>query len=368
MAVAVSATSAAAYNASAATQNFTFATGPASGDTLAIFYIAQDATQTITSVTWDQGGTNQACTLIGSEPCSTAANGKIYLYGVVNPTAGASKVLRVVNGTATAVGACMQSYKGTITSSVAAACTNALVANGTGSAAAHGTAAQSGSSGDMYISGYVAGVISAVSNTSIFLLQPSGDDSAGNRVASTGASVSLTATTDTSNWAAVSCCIKQSGLAITGAVLTDSAPTLGAPAFNQKDVLATTFLDSAPTLGAPVLTNILTASSLSDSAPILDAPVFTPVFFTTIYAPTNALNTTGGGPNLTFRVLCLLSASSSGKLQVTFTSAVGGTLSPPHCSISKWDGSGAPSATTVPIELKFGGVSGFSISDRKSVV
>lgn len=209
MAVAVSATSAVIYNASAATQNFTFVIGPNSGNTLALFFIAQDATQTITSVTWDQGGTNQSCTLIASEPDPTAALGKIYIYGVVNPTPGASKILRVVNGTATGVSACMQSYTGSVSSSIAAACTNALVANGTttGSPQSVGTAAQSGASGDMYISAYVApATIGSVSDTQIYLISPAGDDAAANRFASTGASHTLTASmSSVTTWAAVSC-------------------------------------------------------------------------------------------------------------------------------------------------------------------
>lgn len=205
MAVAPSATGTATYNASAATQNYTFTVN--ASDTLAVFWLAQDATQTITGVTWDQGGTNQPCTLVGSEPCPTAANGKIYLYAVVNPTSG-TKQLRVIQ-TATGLGAEMQSYTGTVTSSVAAACTNALVANGSsaGGTANHGTAAQSGANGDMYISGYTNNSsINSVSDTSVYLLVPAGNDSAGNRLLSTGASVALTASMSGAlDWAAVSC-------------------------------------------------------------------------------------------------------------------------------------------------------------------
>jgi hypothetical protein len=213
--VAVSATGTATYNPSAATQDFLaanllFTVG--ASDTLALFWIVQDATQTITSVTWDQGGTNQACTLIGSKACPTATNGAIYLYGRVNPTAG-QKNLRVINGTATATSAEGQSYTGTVTSSVAAACTNVLSANGNvvgGTAGNHGTAAQSGASGDMYVSGYANNnAINSVSNTSVYLLSPAGDDAAGNRLLSTGASVALTANMGdgltTYDWAAVSC-------------------------------------------------------------------------------------------------------------------------------------------------------------------
>lgn len=211
MAVAVKDTGTATYNGTAATQNFTFTI--TSGATLAVFFIAQDVTQSITSVIWDQGGTNQACTLIGSEPRLSAA-GSLYLYGLVNPTIGTGLTLRVVNAVTTPESAEMQSYTGTVTSSVASACTNALNANGTtaGTALNSGTAAQSGANGDMYISGYTAGIINSVSDTSIYLLSPAGNDAAGNRFASTGATHALTANIGTfDGWAAVSCNIVAGG-------------------------------------------------------------------------------------------------------------------------------------------------------------
>jgi hypothetical protein len=216
MAVAVVDTGTAAYVASATTCNYTFTISGTA--TLAVAYIVQDATQSITSVTWDPTGANQPMTLVGSEPCPTATNGKVYIYALVSPTAGTSKTLRVINGTATGTSAELQTYSGTITSSVAAACTNALIANGTTAGAANfGTAAQSGTSGDMYVSAYVNnGSITSVSNTQIYLLAPAGNDAAGNRLASTGASVSLTALSGATNqWAAVSCDIKQSSGATT---------------------------------------------------------------------------------------------------------------------------------------------------------
>jgi hypothetical protein len=206
MSVAVSATGTATYNGSATTQNYTFTVN--SGDSLALFLIAQDATESITSVNWDSAGTNQPCTVVASKSTPTATHGAIYLYAVVNPTSG-TKNLKVINGTATGTSAEMQSYTGTVTTSVAAACTNVLTANGGAVSGTFGTAAQSGASGDMYVSGYVtADSITSVQQTSIYLLAPAGNDAAGNRQASTGTSVSLTATGSigaTSGWAAVSC-------------------------------------------------------------------------------------------------------------------------------------------------------------------
>lgn len=201
MAVAVIDTGTAAYNASALNQDFTFTVS--SGSTLAVFYIVQDVSQTITSVTWDNGGTNQACTLVSSQTC---ANGKVYIYAVVSPTVGASKTLRVVNGTATGVSCELQSYSGTVISSVAAAANNPLGATGstTGNV---GTAAQSGANGDMYVSAYLSnGTLGSPFNgNQIYVLAPTGNDACGNRFASTGASVALTATAGGGTWAAASC-------------------------------------------------------------------------------------------------------------------------------------------------------------------
>lgn len=213
MAVAVSATGTAVYKTSATTQTFTTFTVNAS-DTLAVFWIMQDATQTISSVHWDSTGTNQTCTLITSEACTTASSGKVYLYAVVNPTSG-THTLSVVNAVATGTAAQLQSYTGTDTSgSVATVCTNALVANGNASPMA--TAAQTGVAGNMFIAGYTTpGVISSVNNTTVFNLSPAGNDSAGNRALSTGASVTLSsALSSGALWAAVSCNI----VATTGVV------------------------------------------------------------------------------------------------------------------------------------------------------
>jgi hypothetical protein len=211
MAVAPLDTGTAAYNAGATTQNYTFTIS--SGATLAVFLlVTDDFSSTITSVTLDPTGANQSCALVGSETCTTAASGGAFIYAVVNPTVGASKQLRVVQSLARGFSAEMQSYTGTVTSSVAAACTNALVANGTNSGtASHGTAAQSGANGDMYVSVYsFGGTINSVSDTSIDatggVLSPAGNDAAYNRFASTGAIHSLTASmTGAFQWAAVSC-------------------------------------------------------------------------------------------------------------------------------------------------------------------
>lgn len=211
MAVAVSSTGTAVYSAAASPRTFTFTVN--SGDTLAVFFIVADAAPVITSVTWDSGGTNQACTLVGTKADTTTTSGTVWIYAVVNPTSGVSKTLSVVFTGTVGISAEMQSYIGTVTTSVAAACTNVLTANGLGTTAA--TAAQSGASGDMYVSAYVSATINSVNNTSIYLLAPAGNDAAANRLLSTGVSATLSAALTSALWAAVSCDIVASTAVVT---------------------------------------------------------------------------------------------------------------------------------------------------------
>ncbi|KQZ25840.1 hypothetical protein ASD50_20675 [Mesorhizobium sp. Root552] len=83
---------------------------------------------------------------------------------------------------------------------------------------------------------------------------------------------------------------------------------------------------------------------------------------TTVFTPSaGVLNGNDTNPNTSFRVRCVLTAASSGKLQVTFTASTATGLTASNASIGKWDGTNNPFTTTVPVELKFGGASGFSI-------
>lgn len=87
----------------------------------------------------------------------------------------------------------------------------------------------------------------------------------------------------------------------------------------------------------------------------------------TIFTPTNGLNTDDINANTSFRVVATLASASNGSVQVTFTSSSVTGLTTTNCSVAKWDGTAAPSATTVPVELKFGGNSGFSIGANSSI-
>lgn len=95
MAVTVNANATAdVHNDPVTTLDLTTLTIGAGSDTALVAEIGIDGgTPTISSVTWDQGGTNQAMTLITSITNGTLA--RSYLYGLVNPTAG-NKTLRVV--------------------------------------------------------------------------------------------------------------------------------------------------------------------------------------------------------------------------------------------------------------------------------
>lgn len=207
MAVAVSATGTATHNVGAATQTYTFTVN--ASDTLAVFIIQQDnaSANAISTVTWDQGGTNQACTLVGNRTLSTATNGSINVYAVVNPTSG-TKTLQVVQALGQGMSAELQSYTGTVTTSVAAACTNALTNAGTtvGTNTNQGTVAQTGVTGDMYVSAYcVNGTVNSVTDNVICNVL-STRTIAGNNFASAGATHQLTAqvAATSTQWSAVS--------------------------------------------------------------------------------------------------------------------------------------------------------------------
>lgn len=89
---------------------------------------------------------------------------------------------------------------------------------------------------------------------------------------------------------------------------------------------------------------------------------------TTVFTPSaGVLNGNDTNPNTSFRVRCVLTAASSGKLQVTFTASTATGLTASNASIGKWDGTNNPFTTTTPVELKFGGASGFSISAGGSI-
>lgn len=84
----------------------------------------------------------------------------------------------------------------------------------------------------------------------------------------------------------------------------------------------------------------------------------------TIFTPSaGALNGDDANSNLSFRIICMASVDSLGKLKVTFASSTVAPLGVSHASIAKWANSGDNAdATTTPVELKFSGASGFLIT------
>lgn len=72
--------------------NLTIAAGSNIGLVVQITWVLQ--TVSGVSVTWDQGGTNQACAIIGSAVNTPGANGRVVLYGLRAPTTG-NHTLRV---------------------------------------------------------------------------------------------------------------------------------------------------------------------------------------------------------------------------------------------------------------------------------
>lgn len=75
----------------------------AAGATALYVSVSTLGTDTVSSVTWDQGGTNQAMTQIAAQ-VDTAAVSRVYLYKLLNPTTG-TKTLRVVYSAAPGNGA-----------------------------------------------------------------------------------------------------------------------------------------------------------------------------------------------------------------------------------------------------------------------
>lgn len=87
-----------------------------------------------------------------------------------------------------------------------------------------------------------------------------------------------------------------------------------------------------------------------------------------IFTPsTSPLGLEDNNSNLSFRVICTAAIDSLGKLKVTFSSASTAGLDVSHASIGKWDGTASSTTTTVPVELKFSGNSGFSIGANSSI-
>lgn len=91
-----------------------------------------DVVNTPLTCVWDNGGTNQSMTIVGT--VITGSQSVLVLFGLVNPTAGNKAIIfnSLNNGAAYATGI---SFKGTVTTSVALAIEGFNGASGTGTSA-----------------------------------------------------------------------------------------------------------------------------------------------------------------------------------------------------------------------------------------
>ena len=88
----------------------------------------------------------------------------------------------------------------------------------------------------------------------------------------------------------------------------------------------------------------------------------------TVFTPSGGvLNADDTNVGFVFRARCVLSAGSNGKLQVTFTARSNIGLQANHCSVGLSSSSTSSVTTTTPVELTFGGVSGFNIAAGASI-
>ena len=174
--VTVSVTNTATYNAGANPQNFTFTVN--GGDQLAVFYIVQDSANAnaITGVVWDQGGTNQTCTLVKAQANGT--NGSVNAYAVVNPQPG-TLTLQVTQQLGQGMTAECVTYLNVANTSVASACTQAASATTTNQTITATTL--TGATGDMSVALFAnVGTWSSNTDTLIYSLAPAGKDSIAN--------------------------------------------------------------------------------------------------------------------------------------------------------------------------------------------
>lgn len=157
------------------------------------------------SLTWDQGGTNQAMTLIKSQAPAVGTR-VVQIWGLLNPTAG-SKTLRIAwtGGGNAGVIVNATSYNDVDTSSFAAAFVNATSATGnSGTVALTITSAP----GHLTIDCFGAQTSTPTpTQTQLFFLSGSGPDDGGSSEGAGAATVQHDWSITSSQWATVGCSI-----------------------------------------------------------------------------------------------------------------------------------------------------------------
>lgn len=212
MAVALDAQSSASTTANGATShNHTNLTvGSGSNRALLVLVAWSTTTPTGITVTWDNGGTNQSCTLItnASASSSTGGNRSCQIYGLVAPTTG-NKTLRVA-------------WTGAADVYVAAVALTGVDQTGGATSFPNGTSSNTASSTTSSVTvtsatnDYVAAVhvtptagVSSVNNTQVFINNLAAGISGGGNRAVGAATVAMTATLDASgNSSSAGCSIK----------------------------------------------------------------------------------------------------------------------------------------------------------------
>lgn len=167
------------------------------------------------TVTWDNGASNQACTLItnASHGSATGGNRSVQLYGLVAPVSG-NKTLRVAWTGAADVYVDAIAVTGADQTGGATTFPNGTSANGaTGPGATNGVTITS-AVGDYVIAAHVTptNAVSSVNQTQAFINNSAAGISAGGNRAVGAATVSCTATYDTATptWSSVGTSIKAS--------------------------------------------------------------------------------------------------------------------------------------------------------------
>lgn len=155
------------------------------------------------TVVWDNGGTNQSMTLIGSEP-TTGAGGIVYFYGLVAPTSGAKTLTVTWSSPSVEINIYAVSFTGV--NQAGSTSSFQFVGANNGNSTAMTTTAITSATGDYVVGAFLSAstaAISAVSNTAVPAIDNAQGsiNTAANRVTGS-ASVTLTGTTSTGLWAA----------------------------------------------------------------------------------------------------------------------------------------------------------------------
>lgn len=227
---------------------------------LVTLVLGASATTSAWSATWDNGGTNQAMTVIKSLVTSTSGIATAVIFGLLNPTAGNKTLALSWTGSQFPV-VCAQSYTGADQTSVTTTFKNA-------NSSATSSLTITSATGDIAVAVIAAaGSLTSLNQTSIYLdTTSSGADSAASRAVG-AASVTFTATGASGSIAFVGCDIAAASAAVVATIVEQN---LFDPIVKLKLVSDLSQLPFA-TVAAQTPT-IFVASSLFDPIPRAKQP------------------------------------------------------------------------------------------------